>query len=133
MMMARVRFVALPRFSASTALHDRDEEAERLARASARRDDVALALRSECDGLLLMLVEGQRGTVGPEDLGGPRVERAARDERLDVRPALVARVDLDERVGPEASLRVDRLDLRTDVVRMDRRERGGELPVLADD
>ncbi|HRI06173.1 MAG TPA: hypothetical protein PKW35_00080 [Nannocystaceae bacterium] len=113
--------------------HDRDEEAERLARARACRDDVALALRGEDDGLLLVLVEGERRSVGAEDVGGARVEGAVRDERLEVQPALVARVDLKERVRPEAPLRVDRLDLRADVLREDRRERRSELPVLADD
>ena len=121
-------------------VHDRDEEAQRLARPRARRDDVAAPLRRNRDGLLLVLVQrerlagrGPRARRRAEDLGAARVERARGDEGVDRRRAFVVRVDLDERLRPVAVLRVDRLDLPADVLRVDGRERGGELLVLADD
>jgi hypothetical protein len=67
MMIARVRRAAAFASRPGPA-DDRDEEAERLARAGARRDDVALALRGERDRLLLVLVEGERRALDLEDL-----------------------------------------------------------------
>ena len=112
---------------------DGNEEAERLSGPRAGRHHVALALRGERDGLLLMLVERQRLTLRPEDVGAAGVEDAAFNQGTDIRRALVARVDLDERLGPVAISGVDALDLLADVRSVDRRERRREALVLSDD
>ena len=112
---------------------DGDEEAERLSGSRAGRHHEALALCGEGDGLLLVLVEGQRLTVRAEDVGAAKVEDAVRDQGADIRRALVARVDLDERLGPVAVLGVDARNLLADVPSVDRRERCREALVLVDD
>ena len=58
---------------------------------------------------------------------------AVSDELIDRRGPLEARVDLDQRFGPVALLRVDRPNLVADVVGVDGRERRRELLVLTDD
>ena len=112
---------------------DGDEEAERLPGPRAGRHHEALARCGERDGLLLVLVERQRPTLRAEDVGTAGIEHAVRSQGGDVRSALVARVDLDERLGPIALLGVDGLDLLADVLSVDRRERRREALVLADD
>ena len=112
---------------------DGDEEAERLSGPRAGRHDEALALCGEGDGLLLVLVEGQRLAVCTEDAAAAKVQDAARNQGPDVRRAFVARVDLDERLGPVAVLGVDGLNLLADVRSVDRRERRREALVLVDD
>src|SRR5262249_42086647 len=113
--------------------HDRDEEAKRLSGAGPRRDDEAFAVFGDGDRLFLVLVERQRSTIRAEDVGGAGVEGATGDEGGEALPRLVARVDLDEWIWPEAPGRVDGLDLRPDVVGEDGGERCREASVLADD
>ena len=110
-----------------------DEEAERLPRPRAGRHHEALSLCGERDGLLLVLVEGQRLTVRTEDVSAARVYDAVRNQGADVRRTFVARVDLDERLGPVAILGVNGRNLLADVRSVDRRERCGEALVLVDD
>ena len=111
----------------------RNEETKRFTGAGACSNDEALALRGEDNSLLLMLVEGQRRTVGLEDFRSPRIQCTICDKRVDVQAALVARIDLNERLRPEAPLCVDRLDLFPDIIRADGRKRRGEFTVLTDD
>ena len=98
-----------------------------------RRDHEALVLGGKRDRLLLVLVERQRLPVRAEYVGAPRVQHAARNQGTDVRGALVAGIDLDQRLRPVTTLSVDGVDLLADVRRVDRRERCGEALVLADD
>jgi len=130
---ARAARAAFPLLGEDRA-DDRDEEAERLAGTSPGRDDEALALRGVGDGLLLVLVEPE-GTalLRTENVSAARVEHPGRREVRDGRRPLVARVDLDERLGPVRFLRVDRPHLTADVLGVDGGERRRELLVLADD
>ena len=112
---------------------DGDEEAERLPGPRAGRHHEALARRGERDGLLLVLVEGQRPAVRAEDVGAAGVEDAVRHQGAEVRRTLVARVDLDERFGPVAVPGVDGVHLLADVRSVDRREGRCEALVLVDD
>ena len=112
---------------------DGDEEAERLPGSRAGRHHEALACRGERNGLLLVLVEGQRPAVRAEDVGAAGIDDAGRRQGAEVRRAFVARVDLDERFGPVAVLGVDGLDPLADVRSADRREGRCEALVLVDD
>src|ERR1700722_9099102 len=55
------------------------------------------------------------------------------DKLGNIRRAFVARVDLNERLRPVSILRVNRFDLLTDVICVDRRDRRCEVLVLVDD
>ena len=112
---------------------DGDEEAERLPGPRAGGHHEALAVCGKRDRLLLVLVEGQRLVVCPEYIGAARIEDAVDNQGADVCRALVARVDLDERLGPVAILGVDGLNLLADIWCVNRRERCCEAPVLVDD
>ena len=118
---------------AQNVVDDGDEEAERLPGARAGRHHEAVALRGERDGLLLVLVEGQGPAVRAEDFCAAGVEDAVRHQGADVRRTLVARVDLDERLGPVAVPGVDGVHLLADVRSADRREGRCEALVLVDD
>ena len=102
--MACVRFRALVRRAASTWLTMGMKKQRDFPGSRAGGHHEALALCGERDRLLLVLVEGQRLTVRAEDVGAARMENAIRNQGADVRRALVARVDLDERFGPVAVL-----------------------------
>ena len=118
---------------AQNVVDDGDEEAERLPGARAGRHHEALARRGERDGLLLVLVEGQRPALRAEDVGAAGVDDTGRHQGAEVRRTFVARVDLDERLGPVAVPGVDGLDLLADVRSADRREGRCEALVLVDD
>ena len=120
--------------------HDGQEEAERFAGAGARGDDVALADAGDGDGLLLVLVQAQRVAApaartrrGAKDVGAARVQAVVGNELLDGGPPLVLGVDLQQRLGPVARRGVDGVDLLSDVVGVDARERRREALVLLDD
>ena len=118
---------------AQNVVDDGDEEAERLPGARAGRHHEALTFRGERNGLLLVLVEGQRPAVRAEDVGAAGIDDTGRHQGTEVRRAFVARVDLDERFGPVAVPGVDGLDLLADVRSADRREGRCEALVLVDD
>ena len=80
-----------------------------------------------------MLVEGQRLAVRAEDLGAARVEHAIRRQSADVYRTLVARVDLDKRLGPVAIRGVGGLNLLADVRSADESEGCRKSLVYVDD
>ena len=124
------RWVVWPR--GQHVADDGNEETERLPGSRPGRHHEALALGGERDRLLLVLVEDQRLIVRAEDVGTIGMQDAVCNQRADVRRALVAGVDLDQRLGPVAILRVDRLNLLADVRSVNRSEQGSEAPVLLD-
>lgn len=114
-------------------VHDGDEKAEGLPRPGACRHHEALAPGGQRDGLLLVLVERERDALLLKDFGTAGLQEALGGELADVSGALVARVDLDERLGPVAIFCVDGLDLPLDILGVDPREGRCEVLVLVDD
>ena len=128
----RVRLLGL-----QDVVDDRDEERQRLARAGAGGDDVALAVVCLGDGLHLVDVEMQVCGLA-FDLAGLEQGRACGmqatlpDQFLNGAAALVVGIDLDQRFGPVAAEGVFLLNLVCEVCGGDLREAAREGAVLVD-
>ena len=111
----------LPTFPSSTRSHDRvddrNEEAKRLAGASSRCDDKALATLRLCDGSLLMSMEADRLAMLAYRKYAAKfgIQNPIGNQSIDAGALFVARVDCDERGRPEAVLVICRIDLLSDL------------------
>ena len=77
--------------------------------------------------------EGVVFRLDPEDPAALRLQKAAADKVIDASSRNKARVQLDERRGPETPAPVGILDGCPDVVRTDFREAPGKFLVVVDD
>ena len=78
-------------------------------------------------------MKAQRSATDSEDLRAARVQHASSHHPGDVEPGLEARVDLDQRLGPEAPARIGGGNLCVEVRGTDAGEGPGEALVAGDD
>ena len=93
--MARVRGASPALSSPDRGIDDRDEEAERFARAGPGSDDEALAPRRLGYGLRLVPVQRDPRPTDPEYLARMLVQGAVLDQGVDGGVALIVRIDAD--------------------------------------
>jgi hypothetical protein len=103
-------------------IDDWDEEAKRLSRPGACRNNKTLASRCLCDGLRLMSIERERFAISAENPRGRLVQGAGFGELIDGHAAFKPRIDAYERLGPKSIAGIDFFDLDTDVRRPNPRE-----------
>ena len=115
---------------ADRRVDDGYEKAQRLSRTGTGRDREALSRYGFRDGLHLMPVKGDRLPVDPKDASHVRVERPISNERLDRGALLEMRVDGDQRLRPKALACVNFIDLISDILGADLRERASEARVV---
>ena len=99
-------------------INNRDEETQRLPRTSSGRDDVTLLTQGIANGLLLVLAKLESSTLGaagggksPKHVGTFRFQITGTDEILERSAVCVVRVELDQRIGPEAFGGIQFIDL----------------------
>jgi len=127
--MARVRG-SPPEARADRRVDDRYEKAQGLPRTGARRDCEALTRRGLRNSLHLVPVKGDRLPIDPEDAGHIRMPQSLSNERLDRSASLEMRIEGDQRLGPKAPARIDCINLISDILGTDLRERAGEARVV---
>ena len=115
-------------FGAHNRINDRDEEAQRLARSRTGRDDKALFGPRLNNCTLLMAMERDRFALlaKGKDLFERRIENAFFDQLVDRSALLETRIDRDQWVRPEFPGFVYRIDLISDLLRANSRERSRE-------
>src|SRR5262249_47609516 len=117
---------------AEQGVNDGQEIGQALARAGAASNDVTAARTCPFQRLDLVLVQVERlAVVGAEDVGGLAANPAAAGQLVYRRGPLVRWADLQQRVGPQSRLVVERaIDEFTYVVGINTEERPHEVAVV---